>query len=150
MVFVRVTAWCVLSGLVMITGAAVHGHARLSCWAAAIAIDLVGAAVGFYVPGLDRSATTDWAIEGGHFAERCQGFVLIALGESIVVTGSILAGGEHLSAHLVGAALVRVRRGGRSLVGVLRPGGRGQRCRDRAVPTTRAGSAARRSTGSIH
>ena len=106
MVFVRVTAWCVLSGLVMITGAAVHGHARLSCWAAAIAIDLVGAAVGFYVPGLDRSATTDWVIEGGHFAERCQGFVLIALGESIVVTGSILAGGEHLSAHLVGAALV--------------------------------------------
>jgi low temperature requirement protein LtrA len=105
MVFVRVTPWCVLSGAVMIVGAVVHGHARLGCWAAAIAIDLVGAAVGFYVPGLDRSATTDWAIEGSHFAERCQGFVLIALGESIVVTGSILAGGEHLSGHLVGAAL---------------------------------------------
>lgn len=105
MVFVRVTPWCLLSGVVMIVGAAVHGHARLGCWAAAIAIDLFGAAVGFYLPGLDRSATTDWAIEGGHFAERCQGFVLIALGESIVVTGSILAGGGHLSAHLVGAAL---------------------------------------------
>jgi low temperature requirement protein LtrA len=105
MVFVRVTPWCLLSGVVMILGSTVHGQARLGCWAAAIAIDLFGAAVGFYVPGLDRSATTDWAIEGGHFAERCQGFVLIALGESIVVTGSILAGGEHLSAHLVGAAL---------------------------------------------
>ena len=34
---------------------------------------------------LGRSATTDWTIEGGHFAERCQAFILIALGESIVV-----------------------------------------------------------------
>ena len=28
--------------------------------------------------------------EGGHFAERCQGFVLIALGESIVIIGATL------------------------------------------------------------
>ncbi|HEX7101282.1 MAG TPA: low temperature requirement protein A [Nitrolancea sp.] len=32
--------------------------------------------------------TTDWDIDGGHLAERCQNFVIIAFGESIVVTGA--------------------------------------------------------------
>src|SRR3712207_7690182 len=31
---------------------------------------------------------SEWTIEGGHFAERCQLFVIIALGESILVTGT--------------------------------------------------------------
>ena len=34
----------------------------------------------------------DWTIEGSHFAERCQAFILIALGESILVTGATLSG----------------------------------------------------------
>ena len=38
-------------------------------------------------PGLGRSPPTDWEIERAHFAERFQLFVIIALGESIVVTG---------------------------------------------------------------
>jgi low temperature requirement protein LtrA len=36
------------------------------------------------------TATTEWTINGGHFAERCQAFVLIALGESIVAIGAEL------------------------------------------------------------
>ena len=35
--------------------------------------------------------STDWDIEGSHFAERCQLFIIIALGESIVVTGATAA-----------------------------------------------------------
>jgi low temperature requirement protein LtrA len=35
--------------------------------------------------------TTDWDIDGGHFTDRCQGFIIIALGESIVVTGATAA-----------------------------------------------------------
>jgi low temperature requirement protein LtrA len=62
---------------------------RAAFWAAAIAVDLGGAAVGFPVPGLGRSQTTEWTISGAHFAERCQAFVLIALGESIVVIGGL-------------------------------------------------------------
>ena len=53
-------------------------------------VDLAGGAVGFATPGLGRSRTSDWTIEGGHFAERCQGFILIALGESIVIIGATL------------------------------------------------------------
>jgi low temperature requirement protein LtrA len=39
------------------------------------------------VPGLGRSPTADWDIDSFHLAERCAGFILIALGESITVTG---------------------------------------------------------------
>src|SRR4029079_12547794 len=37
---------------------------------------------------LGRSGTTEWEIEAAHFAERFQLFIIIALGESIVVTGA--------------------------------------------------------------
>ena len=43
---------------------------------------------GFYTPGLSRSTTEEWTVEGGHVAERCQLFVILALGESILVTGT--------------------------------------------------------------
>jgi low temperature requirement protein LtrA len=54
----------------------------------ALAVDYSGPVVRFYIPGLGRSQTEDWTIEGGHFAERCQLFIIIALGESILVTGT--------------------------------------------------------------
>ena len=103
--FVRILPWSVVSSALVVAGAVVHGDARLLTWVVAIAVDVVGAAVGFWLPRLGRSTTTDWAIAGDHFAERCQGFVLIALGESIVVTGSTLAAVEHPSAHLIEGAV---------------------------------------------
>jgi low temperature requirement protein LtrA len=90
MVFIRIVPWTTVSGAVMVLGALEHGHVRELLWASSIAIDLIGAALGFFVPGLGRSATTDWTISGSHFAERCQAFVLIALGESIIVIGTRL------------------------------------------------------------
>ena len=45
----------------------------------------------FYVPGLGRSGTADWRVDGAHMAERCALFVIIALGESILVTGATAA-----------------------------------------------------------
>ncbi len=37
---------------------------------------------------MGRSRTTDWTITGAHLAERCQLFLIIALGESILDTGA--------------------------------------------------------------
>jgi low temperature requirement protein LtrA len=71
--FQRVLAWCMLSGVLALTGGIVTGHPRELLWAAAVAVDLLGGVVGFCMPWLGRSATADWTIEGGHFAERCQG-----------------------------------------------------------------------------
>ncbi len=89
--FERVLVWCVASGVFYLLGALAHGHARELLWLLGIAIDLVGAAVGFYAPGLGRSHTSEWTIEGSHMAERCQLFMIITLGESIVVIGSTLS-----------------------------------------------------------
>jgi len=89
-VFLRILPWTLTSSVVVLLGATTGDHMRALLWALAIVIDLVGAAFGFFVPGLGRSATTDWKISGSHFAERCQAFVLIALGESIVVIGTRL------------------------------------------------------------
>src|SRR5262249_44015396 len=55
---------------------------------AALAIEYVGKAVRFYTPGLGPSGPTEWDIEGGHLAERCALFVIIALGESVLATGA--------------------------------------------------------------
>ena len=54
-------------------------------------IEYVGPAVRFRIPLLGASSTADWIVEGGHMAERCAGFIIIALGESVVVTGATFA-----------------------------------------------------------
>src|SRR5271157_1485072 len=88
--FERILAWCVVSGALAVSGGFAHGSARYLLWLLAVGVDLAGGVVGFATPGLGRSRTSDWTIEGGHFAERCQGFILIALGESIVIIGATL------------------------------------------------------------
>src|SRR6266704_5774246 len=85
--FQRILCWCLASGALAVAGGIAAGGARGALWVAAVGVDLLGGIVGFYTPGLGRSTTHEWTIEGGHFAERCQAFVLIALGESIVVIG---------------------------------------------------------------
>jgi low temperature requirement protein LtrA len=88
----RILTWCCVSGALAVAGGLAPGVLpRALLWLAAVAVDLLGGAVGFYTPGLGRASTQDWDIEGGHFAERCQAFILIALGESIVVIGATLA-----------------------------------------------------------
>jgi len=62
--------------------------------------------VGFATPWLGRSRTADWTIEGSHIAERCQAFILIALGESIVIIGATLSGEDRVTATSVTAFIV--------------------------------------------
>jgi low temperature requirement protein LtrA len=70
-----------------------------------ISIDLVAPLLGYWTPRLGRSLTSDWQVEGGHFAERFQSFIIIALGESIVVTGAT-ASARALSGEIVLALTV--------------------------------------------
>jgi len=89
--FLRITAWLVLSALFWIGGACVEDTARLAFWVTAVAIEYLMPAAGMWVPGLGRSTTADWTIDGGHLAERCALFIIIALGESILITGATFA-----------------------------------------------------------
>jgi low temperature requirement protein LtrA len=103
--FIRIIVWQAASALVWIAGAVSHGPQRLGLWAIAAGIDTAAPVLGFWVPVLGRSETTDWQVEGGHIAERCSLFVIIALGESVLVTGATFAGltwtAEHIGAFLV-------------------------------------------------
>jgi low temperature requirement protein LtrA len=86
--FLLISAWSVASGVLWLAGGVAEGSTRELLWLSAVFIDYLGPASGFAVPGFGHAHTTDWTITGGHLAERFQLFVILALGESILVTGS--------------------------------------------------------------
>jgi low temperature requirement protein LtrA len=105
--FERILVWCTASGALAVAGGLVGGHARELLWLLAVLVlDVLGGIVGFATPWLGRSHTADWTIEGSHIAERCQAFILIALGESIVIIGATLSAENHASATTVAAFVV--------------------------------------------
>jgi low temperature requirement protein LtrA len=89
--FQRIATWLVPSGTCWLIGGFLSGTSRDVLWIVAVLIDFAGPAAGFFIPGLGRSTTEEWNIAGDHLAERCQLFVIIALGESILDTGTTLS-----------------------------------------------------------
>lgn len=89
--FLRILAWLVCSGLFWIAGGIAHGEARIALWIVALGLEILGPLVRFWTPGMGASSLHDWNVEGGHMAERYGLFVIITLGESILVTGATFA-----------------------------------------------------------
>lgn len=88
----RIAAWFAGSGALWIAGALQDDiGTRLGLWLLALLMEYLGPVAGFRTPGLGRSSPADWNISGGHMAERCALFVIIALGEGIIVTGASFA-----------------------------------------------------------
>jgi low temperature requirement protein LtrA len=85
--YAQLLAWSALAGAAWIAGALAEGDARLALWILALAIDYGAPLVGFALPGVGRTPMRDWSLSPGHLAERCQLVVIIALGESVLVTG---------------------------------------------------------------
>ena len=88
---VRIAAWLSMSAIFWIAGGVMEGQSRLVLWAIALVIEYISPAVRFWIPRYGASSVADWVIEGGHMAERCALFIIIALGESIVVIGATFA-----------------------------------------------------------
>jgi low temperature requirement protein LtrA len=86
--FERLLAWDLVTGLLFVAGGLVDGDARFLIWLGAIGMAYTVMWLGFPFPRLGHSHTTDYTLTGEHIAERCLLFVTIALGESIVITGS--------------------------------------------------------------
>jgi low temperature requirement protein LtrA len=89
--FIRISAWFAASGLLWIAGGLAQDGARLALWAGAIALEYISPALGFWTPGMGRARAEEWDVDGGHLAERCALFTIIALGESILVMGATTA-----------------------------------------------------------
>ncbi len=104
--FRRIVGWVCIAAVLWIAGGLAEPQLRLGLWAAAVAAEYIAPMFGFWLPGLGRSHTSEWTIEGGHLAERCQAFVFVALGESIVSSGATMAETMHWTAPTVSAFLV--------------------------------------------
>jgi len=87
----RIFLWLGVAGLFWIAGSLMPPDLRLWFWAVALAVEYLGPAVNFAVPGMGRDGTRDWAVRGGHIAERFGLFVIICLGETLLVSGATFA-----------------------------------------------------------
>ncbi|QEC50504.1 low temperature requirement protein A [Baekduia soli] len=90
--FERMLAWSVAAAVLWLAGALLlDGDRRLLLWGPALAIDVAAPLARYWIPGRGTLMEMGHPLHGGHFAERFQGFIIIALGESIVVTGATAA-----------------------------------------------------------
>jgi low temperature requirement protein LtrA len=83
--------WLSAAGVFWMVGAFLDGDGRVAVWIVALAIDYLGPVLLYRVPGRPKLAPGTWDVETSHFAERFQLFIIIALGESIVLTGATTA-----------------------------------------------------------
>jgi low temperature requirement protein LtrA len=88
---IRILAWLSASAIFWVLGGFAEGQSRLWLWGVALTIEYIAPAALFWIPKLGPSSVEGWAVEGGHMAERCAGFIIIALGEAIVVNGATFA-----------------------------------------------------------
>ena len=90
--FKRILGWFCISAIFWIAGAFNEGYTRILLW---------------LLPGLGRSVSSrEWTIEGQHLAERCQLFVIIAFGETIMMTGASLSDFEVWDTPIIYAAII--------------------------------------------
>ena len=99
----RMATWLIISACFWIAGGLAEPNARLMLWMTAALCEYISPMFGFAFPGMGRSRTRDWTIEGGHLAERCQLFVIVALGETLLATGATLAAGESWTVQSLSA-----------------------------------------------
>ena len=90
----RIGVWFVYSAPFWVIGALAGGDLQLALWAIALAIELSAPAVRYWVPGIKAAPIESWQVQGGHMAERAGLFMILALGESIIVTGTLFSRAE--------------------------------------------------------
>ncbi|MEV6366951.1 low temperature requirement protein A [Micromonospora musae] len=97
--------WFAASAVPWLVGAFAPELTRNLLWALAVAIDYLGARLGWPVPGLGRSRVSPWAVAGEHLAERYWQLVIVALGETILTSGSSLLRGPIVAERTLALTL---------------------------------------------
>lgn len=90
----HILTWFCFGAVFWIAGGLVDGDARIILWLIALGFDYGGPMITYPVPWLGKVGTDAWDVGGSHFAERFQLFTIIALGETIVLTGATTSGLE--------------------------------------------------------
>src|SRR5918992_338876 len=104
--FRQILGWSLISAPLWVAGGIVDAEAlRWVLWLAALGIDLAGPLAAYWLPGAGATPMSQWPIGGAHFGERFQLFVIIAIGESIVLAGAT-ASDTGLSVDVVAALML--------------------------------------------
>lgn len=101
----RILVWFVAAGALWLAGAVADGPLRTALWLAALAIDYGGPLLTYWLPGRPHLGPEAWDVGSEHFAERFQLFIIIALGETIVVTGATTSELELTTARVLAFGL---------------------------------------------
>jgi low temperature requirement protein LtrA len=99
--YLRILVWSLASAPLWVIGAFAPADRRAVIWVAALAVEYLAPLVGYWLPGMGRSGTSEWQIDSAHFSERFQLFIIIALGESIVVAGAAASAASVNATRLV-------------------------------------------------
>jgi low temperature requirement protein LtrA len=99
--YAQLLTWSAIAGMAWIAGAFTGQDTRLVLWVVALLIDYGAPLTGFALPLVGRTPMSDWSLSPGHLAERCQLVLLIALGESVLVTGEGFARLSHTTSTVV-------------------------------------------------
>jgi len=98
---VRILIYFCLAGVFWISGAFADDSLRILLWLVALAVDYGGGLTLFWVPGMRRMQGANWSVGVEHFAERFGLFIILVLGESIVLTGATTSELELTSARIL-------------------------------------------------
>ncbi|WP_329107502.1 low temperature requirement protein A [Micromonospora sp. NBC_01699] len=98
----RFLFWFVISGIPWIGGIFVEGWHRFGLWALAITIDYLAAAVRYPTPVVGRVPLEQYEKASGHLGERYQQFLILALGDLLLVP-TLRIGGSEFTVIRVGA-----------------------------------------------
>jgi low temperature requirement protein LtrA len=92
--YMRLLCWILATAPLWITGAVVEAEPRLPWWAGAAVVDLAGTWLAHPVPGRalhSENVSENVEFDADHMIERCRLFLLIALGESVLTSGTAIA-----------------------------------------------------------
>src|SRR5919206_2277892 len=83
-----ILTWFVVVGVLWVAGSLLDGPERVVLWLVALALDYCAPLVTYWIPGRRHLPPATWNVGTEHFAERFGLFIILALGESIVITGA--------------------------------------------------------------
>lgn len=101
----QILTWFAIAGVFWVAGALSEGTTRTVLWLIALACDYGAPSHTFWLPGVKRVTMQAWNVSTAHFSERFQLFIIISLGESIVLTGATMVDVptdlEHITAFAI-------------------------------------------------
>lgn len=100
----RVLFWFLISAVIWISGAYVHGMGRIMLWTLAIIVDYGSANLGWPTPFLGRSELHEWDLVEEHLGERYRQILIIGLGDMVLTMGEVYAAGRNGPMRTLGLA----------------------------------------------